>query len=140
MVVKTRRWCARNCIVLSTEQTKRVKTVLLTMLFPLTVEQVFSEESDEGGGVDETAPCKPSHGPDIEFPLQRKDIDLLIEAFRKKKVNLQLDIILICLKLESVYIIQECDEFKINAQIIMIKLTFLLLLLLFKYSCSIMSS
>lgn len=50
------------------------------------MEQVFSEESDEGGGVDETAPCKPSHGPDIEFPLQRKDIDLLIEAFRKKKV------------------------------------------------------
>lgn len=51
------------------------------------VEQVFSEESDEGGGVDETAPPKPSRGPDIEFPLQRKDIDLLIEAFRKKKVR-----------------------------------------------------
>lgn len=50
------------------------------------VEQVFSEESDEGGGVDETAPPKPTRGPDIEFPLQRKDIDLLIEAFRKKKV------------------------------------------------------
>lgn len=49
------------------------------------MEQVFSEESDEGGGVDETA--KPSRGPDIEFPLQRKDIDLLIEAFRKKKVS-----------------------------------------------------
>lgn len=52
------------------------------------MEQVFSEESDEGGGVDETAPAKPSRGPDIEFPLQRKDIDLLIEAFRKKKVNI----------------------------------------------------
>ena len=51
------------------------------------MEQVFSEESDEGGGVDETAPPKPSRGPDIEFPLQRKDIDLLIEAFRKKKVS-----------------------------------------------------
>lgn len=50
------------------------------------VEQVFSEESDEGGGIDETAPPKNSRGPDIEFPLQRKDIDLLIEAFRKKKV------------------------------------------------------
>lgn len=51
------------------------------------MEQVFSEESDEGGGIDETAPPKPSRGPDIEFPLQRKDIDLLIEAFRKKKVS-----------------------------------------------------
>ncbi|KAG6463231.1 hypothetical protein O3G_MSEX013754, partial [Manduca sexta] len=51
-------------------------------------EQVFSEESDEGGGVDETAPPKPARGPDIEFPLQRKDIDLLIEAFRKKKHRL----------------------------------------------------
>lgn len=51
-------------------------------------EQVFSEESDEGGGVDETAPPKHSRGPDLEFPLQRKDIDLLIEAFRKKKVSL----------------------------------------------------
>lgn len=50
------------------------------------MEQVFSEESDEGGGVDETAPPKPSRGPEIEFPMQRKDIDLLIEAFRKKKV------------------------------------------------------
>lgn len=51
------------------------------------MEQVFSEESDEGGGVDETAPPKHSRGPDLEFPLQRKDIDLLIEAFRKKKVS-----------------------------------------------------
>lgn len=51
------------------------------------MEQVFSEESDEGGGVDETAPPKASRGPDIDFPLQRKDIDLLIEAFRKKKVT-----------------------------------------------------
>lgn len=51
------------------------------------MEQVFSEESDEGGGADETAPPKPTRGPDIEFPLQRKDIDLLIEAFRKKKVH-----------------------------------------------------
>lgn len=50
------------------------------------MEQVFSEESDEGGGVDETAPAKPTRGPDLDFPLQRKDIDLLIEAFRKKKV------------------------------------------------------
>ncbi|CAG9090652.1 unnamed protein product [Plutella xylostella] len=54
----------------------------------LEMEQVFSEESDEGGGVDETAPPKPMRGPDIEFPLQRKDIDLLIEAFRKKKHRL----------------------------------------------------
>ncbi|XP_063380097.1 serine/threonine-protein phosphatase rdgC isoform X1 [Cydia fagiglandana] len=60
----------------SSERTSRTASVL---------EQVFSEESDEGGGVDETAPPKPSRGPDIEFPLQRKDIDLLIEAFRKKK-------------------------------------------------------
>lgn len=50
------------------------------------MEQIFSEESDEGGGVDETAPAKPTRGPDLDFPLQRKDIDLLIEAFRKKKV------------------------------------------------------
>ncbi|CAH0397435.1 unnamed protein product [Chilo suppressalis] len=63
----------------SSERTSRTASVL---------EQVFSEESDEGGGVDETAPSKLSHGPDIEFPLQRKDIDLLIEAFRKKKHRL----------------------------------------------------
>lgn len=59
------------------------------------MEQVFSEESDEGGGVDETAPPKPSRGPDIEFPLQRKDIDLLIEAFRKKKVRFFMYILLV---------------------------------------------
>ncbi|KAG7305375.1 hypothetical protein JYU34_009441 [Plutella xylostella] len=63
----------------SSERTSRTASVL---------EQVFSEESDEGGGVDETAPPKPMRGPDIEFPLQRKDIDLLIEAFRKKKHRL----------------------------------------------------
>lgn len=50
------------------------------------MEQVFSEESDEGGGVDETALPRASRDPEIEFPLQRKDIDLLIEIFRKKKV------------------------------------------------------
>lgn len=59
------------------------------VLWNFVVEQVFSEESDEGGGVDETAPPKPSRGPDVEFPLQRKDIDLLIEAFRKKKVRIR---------------------------------------------------
>ncbi|KPI91275.1 Serine/threonine-protein phosphatase rdgC [Papilio xuthus] len=63
----------------SSERTSRTASVL---------EQVFSEESDEGGGVDETAPPKAARGPDIEFPLQRKDIDLLIEAFRKKKHRL----------------------------------------------------
>nr|QDR51029.1 retinal degeneration C [Manduca sexta] len=63
----------------SSERTSRTASVL---------EQVFSEESDEGGGVDETAAPKPARGPDIEFPLQRKDIDLLIEAFRKKKHRL----------------------------------------------------
>lgn len=63
---------------------KKLKHNQITFYFA--VEQVFSEESDEGGGIDETAPPKPSRGPDIEFPLQRKDIDLLIEAFRKKKV------------------------------------------------------
>ncbi|XP_026326503.1 serine/threonine-protein phosphatase rdgC isoform X2 [Hyposmocoma kahamanoa] len=65
---------------LSSERTSRTASIL---------EQVFSEESDEGGGVDETAPPKPSRGPEIEFPLQRKDIDLLIETFRKKKHRLQ---------------------------------------------------
>ncbi|XP_041972706.1 serine/threonine-protein phosphatase rdgC [Aricia agestis] len=63
----------------SSERTSRTASIM---------EQVFSEESDEGGGVDETAPPKHSHGPDIEFPLQRKDVDLLIEAFRKKKNRL----------------------------------------------------
>lgn len=63
----------------NSERTSRTASVL---------EQVFSEESDEGGGVEDTAPPKPSHGPNIEFPLQRKDIDLLIEAFRKKKHRL----------------------------------------------------
>lgn len=69
--------------------TKTVQNYFVTKIFVLifVVEQVFSEESDEGGGIDETAPPKPSRGPDIEFPLQRKDIDLLIEAFRKKKVT-----------------------------------------------------
>ncbi|OWR46920.1 phosphatase-7 [Danaus plexippus plexippus] len=62
----------------SSERTSRTASVM---------EQIFSEESDEGGGVDETAPPKNCREPDIEFPLQRKDIDLLIEAFRKKKVT-----------------------------------------------------
>ncbi|XP_061378763.1 serine/threonine-protein phosphatase rdgC [Danaus plexippus] len=63
----------------SSERTSRTASVM---------EQIFSEESDEGGGVDETAPPKNCREPDIEFPLQRKDIDLLIEAFRKKKHRL----------------------------------------------------
>ncbi|XP_050671394.1 serine/threonine-protein phosphatase rdgC [Leptidea sinapis] len=63
---------------LSSERTSRTASVL---------EQVFSEESDEGGGIDETAPPK-SRGPDIEFPLKKKDVDLLIEMFRKKKHRL----------------------------------------------------
>ncbi|XP_072941598.1 serine/threonine-protein phosphatase rdgC [Epargyreus clarus] len=63
----------------SSERTSRTASVM---------DQVFSEESDEGGGVDETAPPKKTSGPSIEFPLQRKDIDLLIEAFRKKKHRL----------------------------------------------------
>lgn len=42
-----------------------------------------SEEPDEDGA----QPEKGYKGPHLNFPLQSKDIDSLIETFRKKKVS-----------------------------------------------------
>ena len=49
----------------------------------------FSDESDE---LAEEGLCGPEHsnyrGPHIDFPLQKKDLDVIIDLFRKKKVSL----------------------------------------------------
>lgn len=46
----------------------------------------FSDESDELAEEGITGPERTYRGPHITFPLQKKDIDTLIEFFRKKKV------------------------------------------------------
>lgn len=46
----------------------------------------FSDESDDLADEGITAPERAYRGPHLVFPLQKKDIDTLIELFRKKKV------------------------------------------------------
>lgn len=48
----------------------------------------YSDESDdveEGLGL--SGPDRGYRGPHLNFPLQRKDLDVLIDTFRKKKVR-----------------------------------------------------
>lgn len=47
----------------------------------------FSDESDELADEGITGPERAYRGPHLAFPLQKKDIDTLIEVFRKKKVT-----------------------------------------------------
>lgn len=46
----------------------------------------FSDESDELADEGISGPERAYRGPHLVFPLQKKDIDTLIELFRKKKV------------------------------------------------------
>lgn len=46
----------------------------------------FSDESDEMADEGISGPERAYRGPHLTFPLQKKDIDTLIELFRKKKV------------------------------------------------------
>lgn len=46
----------------------------------------FSDESDDLADEGITGPERGYRGPHLVFPLQKKDIDTLIELFRKKKV------------------------------------------------------
>lgn len=48
----------------------------------------FSDESDDLADEGITGPERGYRGPHLVFPLQKKDIDTLIELFRKKKVRL----------------------------------------------------
>lgn len=47
----------------------------------------FSDESDDLADEGITGPERTYRGPHINFPLQKKDLDILIDLFRKKKVN-----------------------------------------------------
>lgn len=47
----------------------------------------FSDESDDLADEGITGPERAYRGPHLLFPLQKKDIDTLIELFRKKKVR-----------------------------------------------------
>lgn len=101
-------WCWRIATdVFSNEKKKKKKTLknvsvsnlwllinatmmmmLLTTIKPPTdaLDSKFSEESDELADEDITGPERAYRGPHIVFPLQKKDIDTLIDFFRKKKV------------------------------------------------------
>lgn len=46
----------------------------------------FSDESDDLADEGISGPERAYRGPHLVFPLQKKDIDTLIELFRKKKV------------------------------------------------------
>lgn len=48
----------------------------------------FSDESDELADEGISGPERAYRGPHLVFPLQKKDIDTLIEVFRKKKVTI----------------------------------------------------
>lgn len=47
----------------------------------------FSDESDDLAEEGLTGPERTYRGPHINFPMQRKDLDVIIDLFRKKKVN-----------------------------------------------------
>lgn len=47
----------------------------------------FSDESEDAGDEGITGPERTYKGPHMTFPLQKKDIDILINLFRKKKVT-----------------------------------------------------
>lgn len=47
----------------------------------------FSDESDDQAEESIDGPERGYRGPHLTFPLQKKDIDTLIELFRKKKVE-----------------------------------------------------
>ncbi len=49
----------------------------------------FSDESEDAGDEGITGPERTYKGPHMTFPLQKKDIDILINLFRKKKVTKQ---------------------------------------------------
>lgn len=47
----------------------------------------FSDESDDLAEEGMTGPERTYRGPHINFPMQRKDLDIIIDLFRKKKVR-----------------------------------------------------
>ncbi|KAG4066467.1 hypothetical protein HA402_007103 [Bradysia odoriphaga] len=47
----------------------------------------YSDESEDAGDEGITGPERTYRGPHMTFPLQKKDIDILINLFRKKKYN-----------------------------------------------------
>lgn len=60
-----------------------LKSIILTLG---ALDSKFSDESDDMADEGITGPEKTYRGPHITFPLQKKDIDTLIDFFRKKKV------------------------------------------------------
>lgn len=47
----------------------------------------FSDESDDLAEEGITGPERTYRGPHVNFPLQKKDLEVLIDLFRKKKVS-----------------------------------------------------
>lgn len=62
------------------------KISFITFDFTDAMDLRFSDESEEPDE-DGAQPEKGYKGPHLNFPLQRKDLDSLIETFRKKKVR-----------------------------------------------------
>lgn len=61
--------------------------IVFSLSFSLdALDSKFSDESDDLADEGITGPERGYRGPHLVFPLQKKDIDTLIELFRKKKV------------------------------------------------------
>lgn len=72
-----------RCCSITLTQSK----IHLNCLITDALDSKFSDESDDflaDEGI--SAPERAYRGPHLVFPLQKKDIDTLIELFRKKKV------------------------------------------------------
>lgn len=51
------------------------------------IDMKFSDESDDLAEEGISGPERTYRGPHINFPIQKKDLDILIDLFRKKKVK-----------------------------------------------------
>lgn len=60
--------------------------VFVFLCYPDALDSKFSDESEDAGDEGITGPERTYRGPHITFPLQKKDIEILINLFRKKKV------------------------------------------------------
>lgn len=63
-------------------------TSILSSHSPEAIDAKFSDESDDLAEEGITGPERPQYrGPHINFPMAKKDLDTLIDLFRKKKYN-----------------------------------------------------
>lgn len=59
---------------------------LIFLLHLDALDSKYSDESEDPGDEGITGPERTYRGPHLTFPLQKKDIEILINLFRKKKV------------------------------------------------------